>query len=439
MARREAVLNFFAHRMHHGSWRDPEEPSNLNMDVQAWQYLARTAERGKLHSVFIADASSLAYADGDAEFRRRSSRMLHLEPLTLGASVATVTERIGVMVTASTTYSLPYQLARGLATLDIVSGGRAGWNVVTSHMPAAAANFGMTSSPDHGTRYEMAEEFFNVVKGLWDSVEDDALILDEESGIFIDPDKIHELNHHGPHLSVKGPLNIVRPPQGHPVIAQAGASAEGKAFAARNAEVMFMIQEDVAKAREFYAEMKGAAEANGRDPDHLKILPGLNLVMGRTEEEAKERLARMNALVDPVVGLNQLNQFLDFDLTGYPLDGPLPDDIPLTEQGRSRQQHLIRRARENNSTIRELIEWAGGVGTFAGWPEGIADTIEEWISTDACDGFNLMFADQKVSLEIFVELVVPELQRRGLFHNDYRGQTLRENLGLPRPANQFVA
>jgi FMN-dependent oxidoreductase (nitrilotriacetate monooxygenase family) len=439
MAPRQAILNLFLWPTHRGSWREPGGDAEFFFDFDLLKAEARLAERGKFHTLFIADVSGLAYADVSRETLRRGAWLLRPEPVALAGALAAATESIGIILTASTTYDHPYRVARAIATLDLISGGRAGWNVVTSHMPAAAPNFGLERMLEHTVRYERAEEFFGIVTGLWDSWEDDAFVRDRESGIFLDPDKLHALDHHGVNFSVAGPLNVPRPLQGYPVIAQAGASREGRAFAARIAELMYLMQTNIDDARAFYTEMKQAAAAGGRSPDSLKILPQLHLVVGRSEAEAQEKAAQLNELVDPLVGLEQLNQYLEFDVSGYPLDGPLPyDDIPLAPGGRSRQALVLKMARDESMTIRQLASWSGSYGVFAGSAVTIADRIEEWFAAEACDGFNLIFANPRESLTNFVDLVVPELQRRGIFRTEYAGRTLRENLGLPRPENRYV-
>jgi FMN-dependent oxidoreductase (nitrilotriacetate monooxygenase family) len=436
---RQAVLNLFMWPAHRGAWRQPGVDSELFVNFDLCARMARLAEHAKLHSLFLADVSGLVYADVSRESLRRGAWLLRPEPVSFGSALAALTERIGIVITASTTYDHPYRVARALATLDHVSKGRAGWNVVTSHMPAAAPNFGLDRPLEHAVRYERAAEFFDVVTGLWDTWEDDAFLHDKESGEYLDPDKLHSLDHSGEHFSVAGPLNVPRPVQGRPVIAQAGASSDGRAFAARIAEIMYLLQTNLEDARRFYAEMKAAVEESGRSPDELKILPQLHYVIGRTQTEAEEKLAELNELIDPVVGLEQLNQYLDFDLTGYPLDGPLPEITHVTSGGQSRQQLVIKMARDEDMTIRDLVRWAGSFGLEAGSAETIADRIEEWLGADACDGFNLQFPNPLESMTNFVDLVVPELQRRGLHRTEYVGQTFRENLGLPRPTNRFAA
>jgi alkanesulfonate monooxygenase len=430
--KKQAILNLFAATMHRGSWREPDAPSEVWMDFELWRFLARTAERGKFHSVFVPDVAGLAYDQASEHSVGRSSWLLRMEPITLVSALAASTERIGVLATASTTYGKPYSIARAFATLDHLSGGRAGWNVVTSHMLSEAPNYGLGAPLPHADRYRQAEEFVEVVKGLWDSWEDDAFVRDKESGVYVDLEKMHRLDHDGEFFSVAGPLNLTRPPQGYPVFAQAGASVDGRAFAAKVAEMMYTIEDDIDRARALYAEMKGRAEDSGRSADHLKLLPHLHLVVAETDAEAQEKLEELNGLVDPVVGLEMLNQYLYFDLSDYPLDGPLPE-IPPTEHHQTRVKWMIEMARSKNMSIRQMIQWQGSYGAVAGSAESIADRIEEWLTTNAADGFNLFFPDAWRSVPNFVDFVVPELQRRGLFRTEYSGATLRENLGLPRP------
>jgi len=434
---KQAILNLFTSTMHRGSWREVGGASEQWMDVDLYRFFAETAERGKLHSLFIADTSSLVYASEDnPDVLSRSAWMLRPEPFTLAANLAAYTKNIGIAVTASTTYTHPYNVARQLAMLDHVSGGRAGWNVVTSHLAGETANFGMDQLVEHSVRYRRASEYVEVVKGLLNSWEDDAFPRDRSSGIYADPNKLHRLDHKGEFFSVAGPLNISRSPQGYPVFAQAGSSTDGRAFAAEVAEMMFTFQSDINRAQQFYSEMKQLTADAGRDPEELKILPLLELVVEDTDAAAQDKLDELNDLVDPAIALNLLSQAVYFDLSSYPLDGPLPE-IPLeTEHAQTRQRMLVEQARRENLTIRQLARrlGTGDSGAIAGSPNTIADRIEEWIQNDACDGFNLGFANPVRSLTKFVDLVVPELQRRGIFHQEYRGKTLRENLGLPRPA-----
>jgi FMN-dependent oxidoreductase (nitrilotriacetate monooxygenase family) len=286
-------------------------------------------------------------------------------------------------------------------------------------------------------RYERAEEFFDVVTGLWDSWEDDAFVRDKASGLYFHPEKVHALNHRGKHLSVAGPLNIARPPQGHPVIAQAGSSTSGRAFAARIADLIFTMQTELKSAKQFYDDLKSQAVSLGRDPNQIKILPVIIFSVGHSMAHAEDKLARFDALVDPVFGMELLNAVVKADLSGYPLDGPVPD-VPAHYDSKMSQNYFLGIAKRDNLTIRQLMQVVARISAVPGTATSIADRFEEWMEAGAADGFNIQFANSADSLEIFVDEVIPELQRRGLFQTEYRGKTFRQNLGLPRPQNRFV-
>ena len=371
---------------------------------------------------------------------KRSATVTSFDPLTLLPALAVVTERLGLIATASTTFDEPYHVARKFASLDHISGGRAGWNLVTTSNPDAALNFGLEEHVEHATRYRRAREFFDVVTGLWDSWADDAFIRDVENGVYFDPDRLHILDHKGEFLSVRGPLNIARPIQGWPVIVQAGASEAGRQIAAETAEVVFASGSNLADAQRFYADVKGRAERIGRARDHLKILPGALVVVGETVGEAREKRATLDSLVHPDSGLASLSIALGHDATTFDLDGPLPE-IPESNASKSGRQKFVELAKRENLTVRQLAQRAGGYSGLAmvGTPATIADEMEEWLLGEGCDGFNIMFPYVPGGLDDFVDLVVPELQRRGIFRREYEGMTLRENLGLPRPANRFFA
>jgi N-acetyl-S-(2-succino)cysteine monooxygenase len=358
------------------------------------------------------------------------------EPLTLLGGLAAVTKRVGLTASATTTYTEPYHLARMLASLDHMSGGRVGWNLVTSQNEAEAYNFGLDTHPSHAQRYARAKEFAKVVMGLWDSWEDDAFPRDKKSGIFFDPAKLHVLNHKGRIFSVRGPLNVPRPPQGHPVILQAGSSDVGKDLAAFCGEVIFTAQHALAGAQAFYADVKGRLTRYHRSPDDVLIIVGVFPYVGKTQQEADEKFDELQSLIDPAVGLSLLASELGgVDLSAYPLDGPLPS-LPESNAGKSRQRLLAGMAQRENLTIRQLFRYvAGGRGHWqiVGTPQRIADQLEEWFQKEAADGFMIMPPALPGDLEDFIELVVPELQRRRLFRTDYHGQTLREHLGLRRP------
>ena len=428
---------------HVAAWRHPNAQADGGLNFVHYRKVAQTAERGKFDMIFLADDMAV-WGDQtrEPEALSRSGQLVSFEPLTLLSALAVVTEHIGLVATASTTYNEPYHVARKYASLDYLSGGRAGWNVVTSALDAEAKNFNREQHMEHGLRYERAREFIQVVTGLWDSWDDDAFIRDKETGVYVDPDKLHVLNHNGKHFQVRGPLNVARPLQGYPVIVQAGASKDGQDFAAQTAEVVFTAQSMLADAQAFYRSLKGQLAKYGRSPDQLKIMPGVFPVVGRTEEEAKEKYEQLQALVHPHVGLAQLSRLVGgVDLSDYPLDGPLPE-LPETNLQQGRLKLLQDLAGRGNLTIRELylaIAGARGHRTILGTPEQIVDQLEDWFIHEAADGFNIMPPYLPGGLDEFVELVVPLLQRRGLFRTDYEGSTLRESLGLTRPANQFFA
>ncbi|RQS49023.1 LLM class flavin-dependent oxidoreductase [Burkholderia sp. Bp8986] len=412
-------------------WRHPLAQPNGNRDFAHFRRMAQTAERGKLDALFVADV--VATQGSHIDSLRRSARADTFEPLTLLAALAAVTQRIGLIATATTTYNAPYHIARKFASLDHLSGGRAGWNLVTSVVPDEAANFGATPHLAHADRYARADEFQRVVAGLWDSWEDDAFIEDKAAGLHFDHRKLHVLDHHGPHFSVRGPLNVARAPQGHPVLVQAGSSEAGRELAARCAEVIFTAQHRLDDAQAFYADVKGRLARHGRRPEHLKILPGVMPIVGATEAEARDKLRALQDLIDPVLGLRLLaDNAGDFDLSGYPLDGPLPE-LPPSNRSKSRQQLIVDLARRENLTIRQLYERFASAGAVTGTPKTIADRFEEWFLSYGADGFNVAFAWVPGGLDDFVDLVVPELQRRRLFRTEYEGPTLRDQLGLPRP------
>jgi alkanesulfonate monooxygenase len=361
------------------------------------------------------------------------------EPFTLLSALSQVTEHIGLVATASTTFDAPYHIARRFASLDHLSGGRAGWNIVTTSNPDAAVNFGLEEHMDHGERYRRAREFYEVVTGLWDSFADDAFVRDVESGVYFDPARMHTLGHKGEYLSVRGPLNIARPVQGWPVIVQAGASDDGRQLAAEVAEVIFSGVNNLADGKRLYADIKSRAEKAGRERDHVKILPGCFVVVGDTLEDAHAKKALLDSRVHPDSGIGTLSSQLGYDVSGLDLDGPLPG-IPETNASKSGRQKLIDMARRENMTVRQLAQRVGGsFGSLEmiGTPQSIADEMEEWLAAEGSDGFNVLFPWLPGGLDDFCQKVVPELQRRGLFRREYEGRTLRENLGLPRPKNRF--
>lgn len=422
---------------HEAAWRFPASNLTASWDVRHFQHLARVAERGRFDSVFFADGPAL---QGDPRYRPVG----RLEPTTLLAALAGVTEHIGLIATASTTYDEPYNLARRFATIDHISGGRAGWNIVTTAGKDAARNFGLDDVPAHRDRYERAAEFLEVALRLWDSWEDDFLVGDKESGRYADGDRIHTIDHIGRFFRVRGPLNVPRPPQGHPVLVQAGSSTDGREFAARYAEAVFTAQQTLEEGQAFYADLKARVAAAGRDPDLVKILPGIVPVLGRTEAEAADRAHELERLQIPEYGLRQLANLTGIQLTEADLDKPLPEqkvDVSQVQGAQSRFALVTDLARRENLTVRQLLgRLGGGRGhrTVSGTPERIADTIEEWYRSGAADGFNVMPPLLPSGLEEFVDQVVPILQRRGLFRTHYTSTTLRDHYGLPRPANRFA-
>jgi FMN-dependent oxidoreductase (nitrilotriacetate monooxygenase family) len=361
------------------------------------------------------------------------------EPVTLLSALSTVTERIGLVATASTTFHEPYNIARFFGSLDQLSSGRAGWNLVTSSNELEARNFSGVPHLRHADRYDRANEFIDVVLGLWNSWEDEAFLRDKESGLFFDPDKLHVLDHKGRHFEVRGPLNVSRSPQGHPVVIQAGSSEVGQELAARTAEVVFTAQRTLQEAQKFYSELKGRLAKYGRAPDDLKIMPGVFPVVGRTEAEAREKFEELQNLIHPELGLALLSSHIGkLDLSSYPLDGPLPD-LPVTNASQSRQQLLVDLARRENLSIRQLylrVAGARGHWQLIGTAEQIADELEERFLKFGADGFNVMPPTVPGGLDDFIELVIPELRRRGLFRSEYEGPTLRENLGLKFPVHK---
>ena len=434
---RHMKLGAFLHGIGHhvAGWRHPTSHPGLLVDFAAYAALARTAERGRFDLIFFADNLSVRETK-PGPLRHVADYIVQFEPISLLSALSVVTSRIGLVATASTSYNEPYHVARVFASLDHLSRGRAGWNQVTSTTDAEARNFGREAHFEHGDRYARAAEFGEVVRGLWDSWEDDAFPRDQASGNYCDPEKLHVLGHQGDSFRVRGPLNVARPPQGHPVIAQAGASEPGRELAARTADLVYTMQESLAAGQAFYADVKGRLARYGRSPDSLLIMPGVLPVVGRTEAEARGKFDELQALVDPVVGLSQLSaMFPGVDLSGCPLDGPLPE-MPTTNAGRSRQEALVRQARDEKLTIRDLYLRVAGARShwmLIGTPERIADELEDRFIRRAADGYNIMPATLPGGLDDFVELVIPELQRRGVFRTKYEGATLRENLGLRRP------
>jgi N-acetyl-S-(2-succino)cysteine monooxygenase len=428
---------------HVASWLHPEAQIDAGTNVEHYIQLAQTAERGKFDLMFLADA--LATRDGNLDaLSRWPQYMAYFEPVTLLSAIATATKNIGLVSTATTSYNEPYNVARKFASLDHISHGRAGWNVVTSANLTEAYNFGRAEHFEHGERYERAVEFTDVVFGLWDSWDDDAFVRDRSSARYFDPSKLHYLNHKGENFSVRGPLNVARPPQGRPVIFQAGSSHSGMELAGRIAEAVFTPALSLEAALAFSQDLRGRVERNGRSRESLKIMPGLNAIVGRTAAEAEDKHRFLQSLIHPDVGLELLSNALGgFDLRPYPLDGPLPDEAFQVQAkgGLTSVRNVRAWAREEGLTIRQLYErFAGARGqrTLKGTPAQIADDMQTWFDAGAVDGFLIQPSHLPGGLDDFVDLVVPELQARGLFRTEYEATTLRGNLGLERPKSRYA-
>ncbi|WP_338079872.1 LLM class flavin-dependent oxidoreductase [Antrihabitans stalactiti] len=437
MSSKQLHLNAFLMGVghHEAAWRHPRTDARRILDVGHFQELARIAERGKLDSVFFADGLAVG-----PRVERNTQSIF--EPVTLLSAMAVATEHVGLIATASTTYSDPYNTARKFASLDHISKGRAGWNIVTSAGADEAANFGLDGIPLHSGRYERATEYLEVALALWDSWEDEAVVLDSGTGVFADPTKVHRIDHSGEHFTVRGPLNTPRSSQGRPLLVQAGSSESGKDFAARYAEAVFTAQRTLDEGKAFYTDLKGRLARYGRRPDELKVLPGIVPFIGSTEAEAQALEQEFTDLISPDYALRQLSNMLGIDLTAHALDAPLPPLPPEAEiQGNKSRYRLVKElAAKEDLTVRSLIgRLGGGRGhrTFAGTPDQIADELESWFTAGAADGFNVMPPYLPGGLEDFVAHVVPILQRRGLFRTNYTATTLRGHYGLAAPANRF--
>jgi len=423
---------------HAAAWRHPSADPDAASKFSHYRYIAQTAEAAKLDMLFLADGIGLRTKDEPPGALRRSHQTLELEPLTLLSALSSVTSHIGLVATASTTYNEPYHIARKWASLDHLSGGRAGWNIVTSWSEAEAQNFNRDKHMEYDLRYERAGEFVEVVKGLWDSWEPDAPIFDKDSGILFDQDKLHVLNHVGKHFKVKGPLTIKRTPQGRPVLVQAGAAEQGLEIAASSADVVYSAPLDIAAAQAYYANLKGRLRKYGREADSLKIMPGVTLFIGRTRDEAREKYDFLNSLVPPELGLSYLYAQMG-DLSDYPVDGPVPE--PTHMRVKSMAKNLYALAQRDNLSIRQLYTTiAAGFGgrVLIGTAKDIADDMQTWVEGDAADGFNLCPPVLPLGLDEVVEMLLPELRARGMFRTEYAGPTLRENLGLTPPRNRHL-
>jgi len=413
---------------HRAAWRHPDVPSGGAIDFQYFLDSARKAEAAKLDMIFFADGIGVRADDTPKGSLARDSRNAELEPLTLLSAIGACTSHIGLVATASTTYNEPFHIARKYASIDHISGGRAGWNVVTSWSQQEAWNFSRDEHLGYEERYERADEFVDVVKKLWDSWEDDAFIRDKETGLFYDESKLHVPNHKGKHFSVRGPLNSARTPQGRPIIVQAGAAEAGREIAAKNADVVYSASFDISSARKYYVDLKDRLKKYGRTDDQLLIMPGLTTYVGRTRQEAQDKYDQLQELIDPLSGLSILYSTLG-DLSAYDLDGPVPDTASgaVNSIGNS----LLEVARRDNLTIRQLYKLrASGGRQLLGTAADIVDDMEMWFKEGAADGFNLCPAVLPNSLDDFVELILPELRKRGLFRTEYASSTLRGNLGL---------
>jgi FMN-dependent oxidoreductase (nitrilotriacetate monooxygenase family) len=422
--------------IHTAWWRYPGSYPDANFNFKHILRFAQKLEAGKFDAFFMAD--HLAVLNMPMAALKRSATVTSFDPMALLPALAVNTERLGLIATGSTTFDAPYHVARRFASLDHISGGRAAWNIVTTSNPDAALNFGLDEQMEHDERYRRAREFYDVVTGLWDSWADDAFVRDVENGVYFDPERMHVLDYKGKYFQVRGPLNVARPIQGWPLIVQAGASDAGRQLAAETAEMVFAAGGPLADCQSYYADVKARAAKAGRDPEHVKILPGCLVVVGDTVEAAKAKRAHLDSLVHPDSGIASLSIALGTDASKFDLDAPLPD-IPETNQSQSGRQRVLDRARRDNPTVRQLAQALGTYGglSIVGTAKTIADQMEEYFTEKGCDGFNIMFPYVPAGLDEFVDHVVPELQRRGLFRKEYEGKTLRENLGVPRPPNRF--
>ena len=433
---RQLKLGFILHGngVGWGDWRHPDAHPGASTDFAFYKRQAQLAEAGKFDFLFVADSVFIT-AQSSPHYLNR------FEPITVLSGLAAVTEHIGLVATLTVSYSEPYTVARQFASLDQISGGRAGWNVVTSWLEGSAANYGRSEHPAHDVRYRIAAEYLDVVQGLWDSWEDDALTHDKASGQFFDPAKLHSLDHKGQFFSVKGPLNIARSAQGQPVIFQAGASEDGMNFAARRADAIFVSQGSLAEAQSYYRDLKQRAAGFGRDPEEVFILPGIRPVIGLTEAEAEQKYQELVGLVSIENALRMLGRpFNDHDFSVYDLDQPFPDVTHLgLNSNQSAVLKITRGARENHLTLREVaLRFATPRNNFIGTPTQVADALEAWLHGRASDGF-VLFESLPGQLDLFVRHVVPLLQQRGIYRTEYEGDTFRQSLGLPVPENRHTA
>lgn len=444
MSKRQIKLGAFipTTSQHVAGWRHPESRPQDHLNIDYAIELAKTAERGLFDAYFLADGLSVRWSSAVEGEKGLGDKGVGFEPVTLFAALSAVTQNIGFIATASTTYEDPYILARKFASLDHISKGRAAWNVVTTASADAAKNFNIQQHPETKERYERADEFIEVTQKLWDSWEDNAFHYNKETGQFFDARKQHQPNHQGQYYQVLGALNVSRPPQGYPVIVQAGQSEDGRELAGKYAEVIFTAQQNLADAQAFYRDVKNRLVKYGRHADDLKIMPGVSIFVAKTEQEAQEKYDFLNSLIHPEVGLSLLSALAGgINLAKFDLDAPFPKIEDADINFSSRQQMMIDIARKHNFSIRQLYQYiasARGHWTLIGTPEQVVDQLQEWFENDAADGFNVLPPTTPAGLNDFVDLIIPELQRRGLFRTAYEGKTLRENLGLKRPENQYV-
>ncbi|NEW04935.1 LLM class flavin-dependent oxidoreductase [Paenibacillus sp. SYP-B3998] len=431
--KRRMILNLMLQNTgsHRGAWRHPSTKVDELHDIKYFQRLAQKAEAARIDSLFIADGLSVEVK------ALQHGPILGFEPLTLLSAIATVTEKIGLIATVSTSFNEPYNVARTFSSLDHISGGRAGWNMVTTGVERTAFNFGLQQLPPHTYRYERAKEFAEVVLKLWDSWDEDALVQDKRTGIYADVQKVRDIYHEGTHFSVRGALNMMRSPQGRPLLVQAGASDEGKTLAAQFAELIFTVQNTLEDGQLFYQDIKARTAKAGRSLDSVKVLPGLIMIVGRTEEEARQKASELSELGSIERSMMSLSNLLGIDFSVYSLDDPFPE-LPDPSQVNAYQSfhQMVKKITEKEKlTIRELLEkyWNGsGQLSVTGTPEHIADVMQTWFTSGAADGFSVVPQQAFGGTEDFLDLVVPELQRRGLFPYTYTGASLRENLGLSR-------
>jgi FMN-dependent oxidoreductase (nitrilotriacetate monooxygenase family) len=432
---RKLKLGFILHGVGRtwNDWRHPDKDANASTSLPFYTRQAQLAEKGKFDFLFVADSLSITEKSSPHYLNR-------IEPISILSALAAVTSKIGLVGTLTVSYSEPFNVARQFASLDHISSGRAGWNVVTSWLGDTAANFSKAEHPAHDVRYRIAGEYLDVVQGLWDSWEEGAHVGDKEKGIFVDPEKLHRLDHKGEFFQVRGPLNIKRTPQGQPVIFQAGASDDGRNFAAKRAEAIFTHAPTFEDGQSYYDDVKARAKGFGRNPEELLILPGIAPIVGDTDEQAEEKYRELANLESLDTGFGFLSRtFNDHDFRQYDLDGPFPDvaHIGLNSQ-QSGTLRILNEVRAGNLTLRQVVQrLATPRGQFIGSPETVANELQRWFEEGAADGF-VVFEPLPGQLDLFVEKVVPILQARGLFREDYEGQTFRENIGLPVPANRYT-